>query len=218
MCKYYNEYKSFRYNNTDIQYWEPNQASLQQQYQENKAQNALTDFPFWGKIWPSAIAISRHLVEYPQLIKNKHVLEIAAGLSLPSLVASQFAKEVICSDYDADAVAIAKQNIIINEISNAKAMTIDWRQIPTDIHYDFLIISDLNYEPVYFDALFTVLQQILNKDIPVLIATPQRLLAKNFVSKILPFVVDAKEYHIEEAEDDSESWIHVYLLKKISQN
>ncbi len=46
------------------------------------------DFPYWSRIWPAAYSLSSFLLERPELIKGKNVLELAAGLGLPSLVAA----------------------------------------------------------------------------------------------------------------------------------
>src|SRR5688572_33367426 len=48
---------------------------------------------FRSQVWPSAIALSEFIVSNQQLVHNKNILELGAGLGLPSLVASKRSEE-----------------------------------------------------------------------------------------------------------------------------
>ena len=68
-----------------------------------------TPFPFWAKLWPSSIAMLEALKAHPHLIQNKHVLEIGAGIGLPSLMMAPITKSIRIIDYDKEAVALLKK-------------------------------------------------------------------------------------------------------------
>ena len=49
------------------------------------------------------------------------------------------------------------------------------------------IYYDVNYESAVFDELLAVLEYFLQHKITIVISTPQRLIAKPFISRLLPY-------------------------------
>lgn len=68
--------------------------------------NSATLFPFWAKVWPSATALSLFLQQNRDLIKNKRVLEIGAGIGLPTFSIAKHAADITITDYAEDAVIL----------------------------------------------------------------------------------------------------------------
>ncbi|CAJ1966708.1 unnamed protein product [Cylindrotheca closterium] len=82
-------------------------------------------------MWPSAVALSRWLVSYPEEVRNKAVLELGAGCGLTGLVAAQLVSEgfVTLTDFNHVVVQNAQQNIALNGLSEvAKSETLDFYQ------------------------------------------------------------------------------------------
>jgi predicted nicotinamide N-methyase len=52
-----------------------------------------------------------------------------------------------------------------------------------------LLVSDVNYNPEAFDALYKVLVRFLAAGTTIVLATPQRLMAKPFINRLLHFCV-----------------------------
>ena len=154
-------------------------------------------FPFWAKVWPSAIALSTFLVTEQHYVANKKVLELASGLGLPSLVAAQFATTVTCSDYLIEPLQFVEQSISINNLFNIDCKIINWNNLPTNINTDVLLLSDINYNPSTFDSLFNMLEQFLKNGSTIILSTPQRIMAKEFIEAILPHCVEQKEVEID---------------------
>ncbi|PZP41361.1 MAG: methyltransferase, partial [Pseudopedobacter saltans] len=165
-----------------------------------------------GQVWPAALGLCQYLVENPSNIKDKNVLELAGGLGLPSLVAAHFAKSVCCSDYIKDAVDIVTESAKLNHL-NIFTEVIDCNHIPDDKLGDVILLSDINYEPAVFDELYISLTQILNKGAKIILSTPQRLMAKPFIEKLLPFVMEQTEVEVLNSENRKE-WVSVYILEK----
>ena len=65
--------------------------------------------PYWTEIWPSALALSVFILNNKDRVKGKTVLELGAGMGLPSLVAASYTSAVVCSDYLTDALIFAKR-------------------------------------------------------------------------------------------------------------
>jgi predicted nicotinamide N-methyase len=173
--------QEFKLGNQTLKIWVPNFQALQERHQSN----AYGDTPFWGRVWPSAMAMIQFLEANPSYIQEKKLVELAAGLGLPSFYASQYALEVMVSDYDKDAVQWMEKNKKENALANIHTRQINWNQIPQDLHPDTLILCDVNYEPQQFEALLKMIQGFLAKGTTILLTTPQRLVGRPFMSALL---------------------------------
>jgi predicted nicotinamide N-methyase len=175
-----------RFNDLVISLWIPDQKALQIA-QESKEEK--TSFPFWAKLWPSAMILTEFMQDHPHWVSQKKVLELAAGLGLPSLYAAHFASSVLCSDYDKNAVAFINENIALNAIHNMEATVINWCHLPDELEWDVLLMSDVNYDPDSFEMLLQLLLRCLANGKTILLSTPQRLAGKAFITAILPYCI-----------------------------
>lgn len=170
---------------------------------------SLTHFPYWGKCWPAALGLAEFLTRHPSLIQNKEVVELAAGLGLPSLVAARYAKKIISSDYLPDPLAFINSSAKENGIANIETHIINWQQIPTDLHADVVLLSDVNYDPDAFEALDRLLSFFLKQHALILLSTPQRIMAKSFVEKWQAFQIMQEEFVYDEVR------VSVWVLKSV---
>ena len=170
--------------NTTIELAVPDFVQLQTVYQLGGL-----DFPYWAKIWPSAIALANFLQENPSYIQHKKLVELAAGIGLPSFVAAKYASHICCSDYAPAAIALLEKNIAANQLSNISTALINWQAIPQSIEAEVLLLSDINYNPTDFETVFLMLQQFIEQGTTILLSTPQRLVAKDFITSLLPWCV-----------------------------
>lgn len=187
--------QEFIFDNTTVQLVVPSVDAVQQWYRQ---QTTETPFPYWAKVWPAALALSSFLVQNKHLIQHKRVLEIAAGLGLPSLVAAQFASTVSCSDYVQEPLDFVEQSIQHNQLNNISCSILNWNDIPKNILTDVLLLSDINYEPTAFKSLLNMLQQFLQQSTTIILATPQRLMAKPFIEQLLPYCIQQENVVVQE--------------------
>ena len=157
-----------------------------------------TPFPFWAKLWPSSIALLDVLKAHPHLIQNKHVLEIGAGIGLPSLMMAAVAKSIQISDYDKEAVALLHKNIEHLQLLNAEALQLDWNAIPENIKPDVVLLSDVNYDPAQFDTLITLIDKFMRQGSSIILSTPQRIMASPFVLKLELYIKERYEAFADE--------------------
>jgi len=157
-----------------------------------------TSFPFWAKLWPSSIALLDVLKAHPHLIQNKHVLEIGAGIGLPSLMMADIARSVLISDYDKEAVALMKKNIEHLQLQNAEALQLDWNAIPENIQPDVVLLSDVNYDPAQFDVLIHLIEKFILQGSTIILSTPQRIMASPFVQKLESCIIERHEALVDE--------------------
>jgi predicted nicotinamide N-methyase len=171
----------------EVQLFVPDPQAVQALYYLQKAQDATTPSPHWTRLWPASIAMADFVRKNHHYIQNKKVLELAAGLGLPSLVAARYAQHVFCSDYLPEAVAVIEKSIRHNFLTNMDCCILNWHHLPANLNTDVLLLSDINYDPDEFEQLFTVLMSFLQKNTLIILSTPQRLMAKPFIERLLPW-------------------------------
>ena len=157
-----------------------------------------TPFPFWAKLWPSSIALLDVLKAQPQLIQNKHVLEIGAGVGLPSLMMADIVKSIQISDYDKEAVALLQKNIEHLQLQNAEALQLDWKNVPENLNPEVILLSDINYDPTQFDLLKSLIDKFIHQGCTIILSTPQRIMASPFVQKLEASIIERHEALVDE--------------------
>ncbi len=74
--------------------------------------------PFWAFAWPGAEALARYILDNPALVKDKNVLDFAAGCGLAAIAAVQAgAGRVTASEIDPLACAALALNAQVNEVT-----------------------------------------------------------------------------------------------------
>jgi predicted nicotinamide N-methyase len=148
-----------------------------------------TPFPYWAKLWPSALALLSILQKHPSLIRDKTVLELGAGIGLPSLMMADIAKSIQISDYDKEAVALLQKNIEYLQLQNAEAIKLDWNALPETIHPEVVILSDVNYDPTQFETLINLIKKFIHQGCTIILSTPQRIMASSFVLALSTLII-----------------------------
>jgi predicted nicotinamide N-methyase len=185
----------------------PDAASVQKAYREGAI-----SFPYWSQVWPAAVALTQFIVKHSELVQNKNVLEIAAGLGLPSIVAAHYAQSVLCTDAQPEVIDYIQASAKQNRINNLETAALDWNKLPMNLHPEVLLLSDVNYAHAAFEGLTKTVHYFLEQNTTILLSTPQRLIAKEFVN---PFVSQAT--HQEEIIVDhlgKQTAVVVLMLKK----
>ena len=179
--------QQFQFGAVSCKIYLPDYNQLKENYSATNTNNKI---PYWAKLWPSSIALCQYIASNPSFFKNKNVLELAAGLGLPSMLAAKFATHVICSDYSPEALTWMKASAQLNKLNNIETSLIDWNHFPTTFSRDIILLSDINYDPAEFTKLYDLILTLLQKKCSILLTTPQRLMAKPFVEQLLPFCVE----------------------------
>lgn len=201
--------ESFQFGNEEVHAYIPAYQWIQEQYQRK---NCNAPFPYWAKVWPAAKALCVMIAAAPTLVKDKQVLELAAGLGLPSLLAARFATKVTASDYIQDAVEMMRRSADYNQFTNMQCDSLDWNSIDPQQKADVLLLSDINYDPNQFNALYLVLTRFIEDGSMILLSTPQRLAGRSFLLKLMPWCRQQQELLIDE--NGEMTAISVWILKR----
>jgi predicted nicotinamide N-methyase len=172
----------------DISLYIPDPFLVKSTYETLLIENSATPFPFWAKVWPSAVALSSFLEQYQDLIKNKTVVEIGAGIGLPSFSIANSAASITITDYSEDAVVLMQKNIEHVGFKNITTVIADWNFFPSSIIADVVLLSDTNYAPSEFESLLKLIQQFIKKGATIIIATPERITASPFVEQLKLYI------------------------------
>ncbi|MBV4357186.1 methyltransferase [Parasegetibacter sp. MAH-26] len=199
------------FGNTSIKLYVPGYGYVKQKYEESKLNAAGAHFPYWAKIWPAAIGMCNFINAHSSLITGKKVLELAAGLGLPSLLAAAYAAEVCCSDYLQDAIDVIDRSIAINEYNNIYTQLLNWHHLPDSLQADILLMSDVNYDEEEFAVLYKVIERFIAGGTTIILSTPQRLMAKSFIGKLMPWVAHQEEMEINVPE---KTFVSIFVLRK----
>jgi len=129
--------------------------------------------PFWAFAWAGGQALARYVLDNPETVKNKHVIDLASGSGLVAIAAMKAgAKTVLAVDIDnfaASAIAInAKANAVM-----ITATTTDLLQSPPP-EIDTILVGDLFYEESTAERVFTWLTQAKAQGTHILIGDPGR--------------------------------------------
>jgi predicted nicotinamide N-methyase len=168
-------------------------------------------FPFWAKVWPSSRAICTFLSKQPGLFKEKRILEIGAGLGLPSMLCALEATSLLCTDVSYEAMQFVEISAALNGIENMRCSVLDWTSHPQPLPCDLLLMSDLNYAPEAFPHLHRMLEQYRQSHATILLATPQRLSGRSFAESIRPWVSQSEEIIV--AEGNTMVPVSIFLMK-----
>ena len=158
-------------------------------YADLLALDPATPFPYWAKVWPSAIALHNVLQKHPSLIRDKTLLELGAGIGLPALMIADITKSIIISDYNSEAVELLQKNIAHLQLQNAQAIQLDWNNVPENMKAEVMILSDVNYDPTQFETLTKLIEKFIHKGCAIILSTPQRIMASPFVLALSEFII-----------------------------
>lgn len=165
----------------------PDPEEVKEWYNRSLQEGNNPAFPYWTKVWSSALGMVEYLSRNPDLVCEKDVLEVGAGLGLPSLFAAQFAKSVLVTDYLPEAVELLEANSA--HLKNVSAQILDWRLIPPSLKPEVLLLSDVNYEPEAFADLLKMIRHFLSIGTHIIVATPQRIMTREFVGLVEKWVI-----------------------------
>jgi predicted nicotinamide N-methyase len=135
--------------------------------------------PYWAELWPSGIALARVVAGLD--LRGTRVLELGAGLGLPSFAAALRGADVLAIDWADDAVALLRENVARNRIA-LRAERVRWDEpglLLEEGPWDLVLGADLLYEQRNADRLLELLPR-LGGD--VLLADPGRPCAGPFLA------------------------------------
>jgi predicted nicotinamide N-methyase len=105
------------------------------------------DPPYWAFCWPGGQAVARYLLDHPDLVRGKRVIDFAAGSGVSSLAAVRAgAQSVVANDIDALSLVAARLNAEANGLALETSQE-DWLVGPEGApQADVILAGDVCYE------------------------------------------------------------------------
>lgn len=132
---------------------------------------AIQAYPaYWAFCWASGQVLARYILENPEIVKNKRVMDFGAGSGVVAIAAIMAgAKQVIACDIDPDALLSCQENAKLNNVE----FELHGDLFNFDQELDLLIAADVLYDK----ANLPLLDIFLEKSPEVLVADSR---VKNF--------------------------------------
>jgi predicted nicotinamide N-methyase len=136
--------------------------------------------PYWAELWPSGVALARHVAGLG--LGGRKVLELGCGLGLPALAAALRGADVLATDWAEEAVELLLRNAERNDVF-LRAVRVRWsepEQLLRAAPWDLVLGADLLYEARNAEQLAALLPRLGGE---VLLAEPGRPHAKDFLER-----------------------------------
>jgi predicted nicotinamide N-methyase len=129
--------------------------------------------PFWASAWAGGQALARHLLDHPDLVAGRRVLDLATGSGLVAIAAALAgARRVVANDIDPYAVAAVTVNARANRVDVTAA---GGDLLDTDgTEVDVLLAGDVFYSRAMADRMLPFLQRMVAGGVEVLVGDPGR--------------------------------------------
>ena len=128
--------------------------------------------PFWAFAWAGGQALARYILDNPQQVAAKRVLDFASGSGLVAIAAARAgARAVEASEID----AFAEAAIALNAAENGVAVTVLAENVVgVDRGWDVVLAGDVSYEKDMAEAVTAWLEGLAARGALVLIGDPRR--------------------------------------------
>lgn len=129
--------------------------------------------PYWAFPWVGGQALTRHLLENPEIAKGKRVLDFAAGSGMSAIAA---AKTGAVSAEAAEIDDMACASILLNAADNGVEVSLSQGNVLEcpDCPWDVVVAGDVCYEKPMAEAVFAWLRRCAKSGAEVYMADPGR--------------------------------------------
>jgi predicted nicotinamide N-methyase len=144
--------------------------------------------PFWAFAWAGGQALARYILDHPEVVRGRRVLDFASGSGLVAIAAAKAgARQVIAADIDAFAAAAIGLNAQANGVS-IEARLDDL--LGLDQGWDVILAGDICYERELAARVIDWLSGLSERGATVLIGDPGRsYLPKDRLTEVATYQV-----------------------------
>ncbi|XP_029015829.1 histone-arginine methyltransferase METTL23-like isoform X3 [Betta splendens] len=121
-------------------------------------------------VWPCAVVLAQYLWTQREKLRDKTVLELGAGVSLPGVVAAKCGAKVILSDSAKTPRCLenCRHSCEANGLHDVSVMDLTWGEISPDVirlpKLDIILGSDVFYDPQDFEDVLVTVAFLLRKN------------------------------------------------------
>jgi predicted nicotinamide N-methyase len=128
--------------------------------------------PFWAFAWAGGQGLARYVLDHPDVVAGKRVVDFASGSGLVAIAAAK-AGALAVKAVDID--PWTQTAVSLNAAENSVAIGFSGENIiGTDIDADVLLAGDVFYDRSFAEALTPWLSALARKGVTVLVGDPGR--------------------------------------------
>lgn len=128
--------------------------------------------PFWAFAWAGGRGLARHVLDHPELVRGRRVLDFAAGSGLVGIASALAgAASVAAVDIDPFAVTAIDLNAAANGVAVAASVA---DLVGRDVDADMLVCGDIFYDRAMTAAVLPWLRSLAAAGIDVFAGDPGR--------------------------------------------
>lgn len=128
--------------------------------------------PFWAFAWAGGQALARYVLDHPQIVAGKSVLDVASGSGLVGIAAMLAgARDALAADIDRFAGDAARLNAALNGVA---LETTDADLIGAEVSQEVILVGDLFYDRDLAPRVYDWLLKLRDGGKSVLIGDPGR--------------------------------------------
>jgi len=128
--------------------------------------------PYWAWAWAGGQALARHVLDHPELVRGRRVVDIGCGGGIVAIAAAQAgAASVTAIDLEIFAIEACRLNAAANGV------TLELEEadpIGTDAGWEVVLVGDLWYEPELAARMAPWLRELAGRGASVLTGDPGR--------------------------------------------
>ncbi|HEV2550521.1 MAG TPA: 50S ribosomal protein L11 methyltransferase [Stellaceae bacterium] len=129
--------------------------------------------PYWAFAWAGGQALARHVLDHPELVRGRDVLDFGAGSGLLAIAAAHLgARTVVAAEID----SVAAQAIALNAGLNGVAVAVETADVigRRPAPWQVILVGDMCYERPLAERLTTWLRELAQDGATVLLGDPGR--------------------------------------------
>jgi len=123
--------------------WLIDPSNMQRQMNSEETQRLLDKPPYWCFCWASGLALAQWIVQHPEQVAGKRVIDVGAGSGIVALAAKLAgAKSAVACDLDPIALQACRANAELNQLELSYSDDLFSESEP----YDVLFAADVLYD------------------------------------------------------------------------
>ncbi|WP_275785602.1 class I SAM-dependent methyltransferase [Pararhizobium gei] len=128
--------------------------------------------PFWAFAWAGGQGLARHILDHPELVKGRRVIDFAAGSGLVAIAAMKAgAGSVLAVDIDPWTQTAIRVNAALNDVDVSSAAS---DIIGTEPAADVYLAGDVFYDKKFAERIVPWFEMLTDKGALVLLGDPGR--------------------------------------------
>jgi predicted nicotinamide N-methyase len=128
--------------------------------------------PYWAYSWGGGLALARHILDHPEIVAGRRVIDLDCGSGLVAIAAALAGAQVDAIDVDRYAVIATGLNAAANNV-RVSPLHADILPGPAP-GADLILVGDLFYDAALADRVTRFLDRCLAAGIDILIGDPGR--------------------------------------------